>query len=121
MVLALLLIPVLACQKTPVVVHPGTFNQFDSNAYTALLDAQKTLNEAQVNIASGKWPAAWNQYVNQAGAAYNIALPAYNTYHNTLAGLQAGDVNQLQVQLKTDLDQLTSAIQALLKASGGAK
>lgn len=117
--LALLLF--VGCTKQPATVHPGTFNQFDSNAYTTLLDAQATLQGAQANIANGKWPAAWNEYINEAGNFYNIAMNSYNAYHNTLAGLQTGDINALQTQLQFSLNNLTDSIKKMVEKTGGVK
>ena len=118
-VLPLVLLLLVGCAKTT--VHPGTYNQVDSDAYTVLLDAQQTLVGAQANITSGKWPAAWNEYINSAGNAYNISMASYTAYHNIAVGLKQGDLTAAQQQMQQDLRLLTSSIKVLLKATGGAK
>jgi hypothetical protein len=109
----------VACSKKPVVPHPGTFNAFDSQAYDRLGEAQVALAAGKSNIQQGLWPSAWGEYVDLLGKSYNVALASYNTYHNVLAGKQAGDVNALQVQLAADLETLTLALADFKTKTGG--
>jgi hypothetical protein len=114
--LQLLLLLSLACQHQ--VVHPGAINPIDSQTADALVIAQADLDQAKMNIQDGTWPKGWAGFVDEAGAAYNVAKASYLTWRDVVTGVKQGDANALQAQYQADLNNLAQKITSLFGRAG---
>jgi hypothetical protein len=97
------------------IIHPGSANVADSQAYDALIAAQSVIDTARSQFAATPpiLPATMKPFFNTLVDAYNVAHPAWLTYHDTaLKGIAVDPTI-----LNQDLTALAKALASFKKGS----
>ena len=103
------------CAKNAVANTPGAINTFDANAYNTLISVQASLTQAKTLITPTTPPAV-RTALNAAGAAYNVAMDAYKTYHAALVAGGTPDSTTLSAQISklvTDIAAIVAGLKPL--------
>ena len=91
-------------------IHPGALNKTDSAAYDTLLIAEAVIDQARLDDAAGRLPAAAKGALNVLVQSYNVARESWLAYRGAIPGnVPAGIYFE---QLTKNLSDLTNAIYA---------
>jgi hypothetical protein len=99
------------------VVHPGSANKFDSDAYDAVLVAHSVIETTKTDLANNAFPASIAGNVktalNDLITGYNVADTAYKTYHSAaLAGTATTAQSDAVTAALNDVNAKTAALTA---------
>jgi hypothetical protein len=102
-------------------IHPGAGNQFDSNAYDALLVTDSIITSTRTDLNNNVFPPSIapkvKDAINYVITAYNAANTSYRIYHAAVAN---GTVTPAQQAAVSDgLNQISGATTALVNAKAG--
>jgi hypothetical protein len=97
------------------VIHPGSANKFDSDAYDAVLVAHSVIETTKTDLANNAFPASIAGNVktalNDLVTGYNAADAAYQAYHNAaLAGTATTAQSTSLSNALTDVQNKTTAL-----------
>src|SRR5262249_11390054 len=73
-------------------MHPGALNRFDSVAYDTLLVAETTIDQARLDLQSGRLPAGAQPALDALVASYNTTRATWLTYRGALSTNAPTDV-----------------------------
>ncbi len=121
-IIAVLLMVMGGCaakQGGATTVHPNQINSFDGQTYDILVSAQAALDEAKSQYKAGTLPSSSKSLINAAGASYETARTSWQMWRDVTLGVRFGDPAALKVQVQSDTMQLTQAIAAVVKLTGG--
>jgi hypothetical protein len=107
----------VGCKTQAYVAHPGSVNQFDSQAYDWVITTKAVIDSAKTDLANNVWTpaiAAKVKLVLNGGLvpAYNALDTAYISYHNAVAtnpGASTTAVQNAINSVSTQTTALTSA------------
>lgn len=97
------------------IVHPGSINVVDSKTYDSLIIAQAAIQQGHQQLVDGRLADSLKPALVSLEKSYNIALPAYKTWH-------AANVGNLNATLPVELVQAMNALtQTLIAFQKGGK
>jgi hypothetical protein len=99
------------------VIHPGSANKFDSDAYDSVLIAHSVIETTKTDLANNAFPASIAGNVktalNDLIKAYDVADKAYIAYHNAaLAGTATAAQSTAVTNSLTTVNTSTTALTA---------
>jgi len=96
--------------KAPVPIS-GSVNQFDSDTYRGLMDAEAAINSLKADIAVGRLTETptIKTALNQAITDYNAANALWQAYHATAGATQQAAVQAAMTKLNGDVTAIGGA------------
>jgi hypothetical protein len=99
------------------IVHPGSANKFDSDAYDSVLITHSVIETTKTDLANNAFPASIAGNVkaalNYLVTAYNAADSAYQAYHTAaMAGTATTAQSNAVTAALADMNTKTAALTA---------